>query len=118
MITESAINEIELLSRHLLVLRYVMENEPIGSIKLAQKAGIPLHKVRYSLSVLEREGLVTPTNPGTMTTEKTRQFLNDVGTIIRELANKVDGLNEIQSQITASTETRLRSATQPFRWGN
>ena len=60
MVTEKVKRELEMLRRHLTILKYVVENEPIGILKLAEETGIPSHKVRYSLRVLEQEGSSPP----------------------------------------------------------
>ncbi len=95
MLTEKVGCEMEMLARHLLVLKYVVENEPIGIIKLAEETKIPSHKVRYSLRILEQEGLITATAPGAVTTEKTRPFLRDLDSMIDEIVNEVSNLKKI-----------------------
>ena len=45
--------EVELLERHLSVMRVVARNGPIGIMKLTEETGQPQHRVRYSLRVLE-----------------------------------------------------------------
>ena len=42
--------EIELLQRHVQMLKAIMDNEPIGIIRLSEMLRHPQHKVRYSLS--------------------------------------------------------------------
>ena len=51
-----------MLERHLQVLRMVIENEPIGIVKMSNETGYPHHKVRYSLRVLEEENLIEPSS--------------------------------------------------------
>jgi predicted transcriptional regulator len=70
---------LELLSRHVLILKYVAEYEPVGILKLAEKTKIPSHKVRYSLGILEQEGLIVASGPGARTTHETREFLESLG---------------------------------------
>lgn len=57
--------EVDMLSRHLQVLKTVITDEPIGSVKISNELGYPHHKVRYSLRVLEEVDLVEPTARGT-----------------------------------------------------
>ena len=64
--------EIELLQRHVRILKTVMDNEPIGIIKVSEMLHLPQHKVRYSLRILEDEGLIEPSVDGAMTTNKLR----------------------------------------------
>ncbi len=68
--------ELEMLERHLLILKYVIKEEPIGIMKLAEITKLPKHKVRYSLRVLEHEGLIGPSMHGAVTTDKTRPFVS------------------------------------------
>ena len=58
MIVRSLDTDVELLARHVSILKVVMKEQPIGIIKLAELTKLPEHKVRYSLRILEREGLV------------------------------------------------------------
>ena len=78
-----------MLERHLQVLRMVIENEPIGIVKMSNETGYPHHKVRYSLRVLEEENLIEPSSQGAITTESTQEFVDDldgkVNTIVDQL---------------------------------
>lgn len=67
-------NEIDLTVRHLEIFQAVIENEPIGIVNLSEETGYPHHKVRYSLRVLEEEGLVEPTELGAVPTDRTKDF--------------------------------------------
>ena len=70
--------EVDMLERHLQVLRMVIENEPIGIVKMSNETGYPHHKVRYSLRVLEEENLIEPSSQGAITTETTQEFVDDL----------------------------------------
>jgi predicted transcriptional regulator len=95
MLTEKVAGELEMLKRHLIVLRCVIENEPIGILKLAELTGIPSHKVRYSLRVLEQDRLIAASAPGAITTELTQNFLLQMESLIRELVDEVNDLRSI-----------------------
>ena len=89
-------NEVDMLDRHLRVLKTVIANEPIGIVNLADETGYPHHKVRYSLRVLKDEALVEPTSKGAVTTDYTEVFVDDVNdqldAIIDRLGSlKIDG---------------------------
>jgi predicted transcriptional regulator len=88
--------ELEMLRRHLIVLQYVVENEPIGIIKLSEGTKIPSHKVRYSLRVLEQEGLIAASTPGAVTTERTRPFLNELNAMIEKIVEDAVALTKIR----------------------
>lgn len=74
-----------MLERHLQVLKMVIENEPIGIVKMSNETGYPHHKVRYSLRVLEEENLIEPSSQGAITTDHTSEFVDD-------LDDKLDGI--------------------------
>ena len=91
--------ELEMLERHLLILKYVIREEPIGIMKLAETTGLPKHKVRYSLRVLEHEGLIGPSMHGAVTTEKTRQFVQSVSARIDGVEKKVEEIKKLSNEI-------------------
>jgi len=93
---DGTISDVKVLERHLKVLKAVMENEPIGIIKLSQKTGLPQHAVRYSLRVLEQEGLIEPSRSGAITTEKIHETL---GTIESTLDDLVTTLRDLKKEI-------------------
>ena len=94
--TEKVTGELEMLQRHLVILKQVVENEPIGILKLAEETKIPSHKVRYSLRVLEQEGLIRATAPGAVTTNQTISFLEELDFMIEDLSRKADDLKNIK----------------------
>jgi len=91
--------ELEMLERHLLILKYVIREEPIGIMKLAETTGLPKHKVRYSLRVLEHEGLIGPSMHGAVTTDKTRQFVQSVSARIDGVEKKVEEIKKLSNEI-------------------
>ena len=68
--------EVKLLQRHVAMLKAIMENQPIGIIRLSELLNFPQHKVRYSLRILEQEGLIKPSPEGAVTTDKLEEFLD------------------------------------------
>ncbi len=88
--------ELEMLRRHLIILKQVVENEPIGILKLAEETKIPSHKVRYSLRILEQEGLIAASAPGAITTEHTKPFLDELDSLIEKLVEDAEDLKKIK----------------------
>ena len=84
--------EIQILHRHVTVLKVLRENEPAGIIRLSELTGYPQHMVRYSLRILEQEGLIEPSSQGAITTPK----LNDS---IPLLKNKFKDINKSLEKI-------------------
>jgi len=95
-ITSVAEKELDLLSRHLDVLKNVQEHGPIGIIKLSQMTGQPQHMIRYSLRTLEKDGLITPSRQGAVITDRIHDVLgtlestlNDFSTTVHDLKKKL-----------------------------
>jgi len=84
--------EVDMLERHLQVLKMVIENEPIGIVKMSNETGYPHHKVRYSLRVLEEENLIEPSSQGAITTDHTAEFVGDLDEKIDEIVDKMDNM--------------------------
>ena len=82
--------EVDMLERHLQVLRMVIANEPIGIVKMSNETGYPHHKVRYSLRVLEEENLIEPSSQGAITTDRTQAFVNDLDSKLEAIVGKLD----------------------------
>ena len=91
-------NEVEMLERHLRVLRLVIRNEPIGIVQLADELSIPDHKVRYSLRVLEEEGLIEPTDRGATTTADLQGYIDRSN-------GRIDGLRDRVAALTVGQES-------------
>ncbi len=85
-----------MLRRHLIILKQVVENEPIGILKLAEETKIPSHKVRYSLRILEHEGLIAASAPGAITTDRTKPFLEELDSMIEQIVADAADLKEIK----------------------
>jgi predicted transcriptional regulator len=82
--------EADMVLRHLEVLGMVIEDEPIGIVKMSNETGYPHHKVRYSLRVLEEESLIEPSSQGAITTDQTRGFVDQLDEKIGGISNKFD----------------------------
>ena len=80
--------ELDILKRHILVLKTLKENEPAGIIKLSDLTKHPQHMVRYSLRILEQDGLIEPSPQGAVTTDAVGDMMNLVKNKLK-LMNKV-----------------------------
>lgn len=81
--------ELDLIQRHVNILKLVIKNEPIGIIKLSEMSGIAQHKVRYSLRILEQQGIIRPSPQGAITTRKAKKFLETYPKKLKELSDKM-----------------------------
>ncbi len=84
--------EVDMLERHLQVLKMVIENEPIGIVKMSNETGYPHHKVRYSLRVLEEENLIEPSSQGAITTDRTKEFVSELDGKVDLIIEKLEGM--------------------------
>lgn len=91
----------DMLERHLQVLRMVIENEPIGIVKMSNETGYPHHKVRYSLRVLEEENLIEPSSQGAITTDHTAEFVEDLD---EKLDDTVEKLRDMRIESAPEAE--------------
>jgi len=66
--------ELELLARNVEILEKLAKSPPIGIIRLSEALRLPIHKTRYSLHLLEREGVIQPSADGAVVTDRAREF--------------------------------------------
>jgi len=86
--------EMDMLERHVLMLRTLRESQPMGIIRLSEQLGLPNHKVRYSLRLLEREGLIIPSADGAMITDEYDEFLSQLDAFLERLSRRAEALRE------------------------
>ena len=82
---EKVRSEIELMQRHIEVLRTVVEHEPIGIMKLSELRDLPFHRIRYSLRVLEQMGYIRASPAGAISTPS-------AGELLDHLDEKIDAM--------------------------
>ena len=87
-------DELELLERHILMLRATKENQPVGIIRLSEILGIPKHKVRYSLRLLEQEGLIAPSVEGATVTDRYDSYMEEVSMKLDDIVDMLKRLKE------------------------
>jgi predicted transcriptional regulator len=66
--------ELDLLSRNVDILEKLSKSPPTGIIRLSEALHLPIHKTRYSLHLLEREGVIQPSADGAVVTDKAQEF--------------------------------------------
>lgn len=89
---EKLVDELELLERHILMLKVTKENQPVGIIRLSEILDLPKHKVRYSLRLLEKEGLISPSTEGARVTKKYDAYMKDVAAKMDDIVKMVERL--------------------------
>ncbi len=95
-------NELELLARNVDIVEQLKGKPPMGIIRLSEALHLPIHKVRYSLHLLEREGVIQPSADGAVVTDRVAEFwtsldrsLDRMSGVIRHLKERA---NEHQSR--------------------
>ncbi|HJH31988.1 MAG TPA: hypothetical protein C5S50_07410 [Methanosarcinaceae archaeon] len=91
--------ELELTHRHLIVLKIVVKNGPIGILKLAEETKMPTHKVRYSLRVLEQEHLVKPSANGAVAGEQVEEFISNFEGRLKDIVRKTECIREVGKSV-------------------
>ncbi len=91
-LTDRLRRDLDLLHRHIAVLRAVEEHQPVGIMRLSKRLAVPQHKVRYALRVLEQEGLIRPSREGAVATKKAKQFHKELRDVLNEMKDTVETL--------------------------
>jgi len=81
--------------RDLLVLEAVLEHHPIGIGRIASETGVDEHETRYSLRMLENDGLLEPTPEGAVPTDDIEARLVEINGGLDDLIERVDSLNDL-----------------------
>ncbi len=95
MLTGRVQHELELLKRHVTVLKKVMDSGPIGIMKLSLETGIPDHLVRYSLRVLEHQGLIAPSTQGAVATKSAHEAYSEFRAELEKIRDATDEIKRI-----------------------
>jgi predicted transcriptional regulator len=95
-ITNVAEKELDLLIRHIEVLRTVRDHGPIGIIRLSQVTGQPQHVIRYSLRTLEHDGIIRPSAQGAVVTDKIHDTL---GTLESTLDDMITTMTDLKKKL-------------------
>ena len=97
-------SELELLVRNVDILERLSGKPPMGIIRLSEALKLPIHKVRYSLHLLEREGVIQPSADGAVVTDRSREFWDSLDQSLDRMNTLIQHLRE------RGTEYRNRTA--------
>jgi predicted transcriptional regulator len=98
--------ELDLLARNVDILERLSGNPPMGIIRLSEALRLPIHKVRYSLHLLEREGVIQPSADGAIVTERAREFWDSLDQSLDQMSSLIQHLRE------RATEYKGRAAAR------
>ncbi len=91
--------DLETVKRHLSIIQTLLREQPVGIIKISHETGIPEHKIRYSLRVLEKEGLILPSREGAILTP---EFLDNKEKIADEARKLAEQMTEMYHDLKSS----------------
>lgn len=86
--------ELELLARNVDILERLANSPPIGIIRLSEALRLPIHKTRYSLHLLEREGVVQPSADGAVVTDRADEFWSSLDRSLARMNELIQHLKE------------------------
>jgi len=84
--------ELDLLARNVDILERLSKSPPIGIIRLSEALHLPIHKTRYSLHLLEREGVIQPSSDGAVVTEKAQEFWTNLNESLDRMTSTIQHL--------------------------
>ncbi|WP_135364202.1 winged helix-turn-helix transcriptional regulator [Halosimplex halophilum] len=92
---ERLTKQVEKEERDLRILEAVIESGPIGIVRLAEETDVPEHKVRYSLRMLEDDGLIEPTPNGAIPADGLGERVDEMNDGIDDLVGRLEDLKDI-----------------------
>jgi predicted transcriptional regulator len=92
---ERLTKQVEKEERDLTILRAVIEEGPIGIVRLSEETGIPEHKVRYSLRMLENDELIDPTPNGAIPVDDIDERAAEIDSGLDELVKRLEEMKEL-----------------------
>ncbi len=90
---------LEPVKRHIRIIEALMNDQPAGIIKISNSTGIPDHKIRYSLRILEKDGIISPSKDGAILTP---EFIENKEKIAEEAKEILDSFDALYSEIKKS----------------
>ncbi|MGC8861046.1 MAG: ArsR family transcriptional regulator [Thermoplasmata archaeon] len=92
---EDLMEELNLLERHLKILKLLEKEGPMGIMRISQITEIPPHRVRYSLRVLETEGMITATPEGAKIIGNLNEFYKNLKEKIEETSVRLEEIKKL-----------------------
>jgi len=91
---EKVRSEIELMQRHIEVLRTVVAHQPIGIMKLSELLDQPFHRIRYSLRVLEQMGYIRASSSGALATGQAQELLANLNAELEAMEQLLESMKQ------------------------
>ena len=94
---------LDTVNRHLKIVKTLLKEQPAGIIRISRLTGLAEHKIRYSLRILEKEGVIIPSKEGAILSP---EFIGDKEHLIDEAEKLVSKCQMLYEEIKLSFEDR------------
>lgn len=98
--------ELDLLARNVDILERLGGNPPMGIIRLSEAMHLPIHKVRYSLHLLEREGVIQPSADGAVVTDRAKEYFAALDSSLSRMTSVIQHLQERAAEYKGRSAAR------------
>jgi predicted transcriptional regulator len=98
--------ELDLLARNVDILERLGGNPPMGIIRLSEAMHLPIHKVRYSLHLLEREGVIQPSADGAVVTDRAKEYFAALDSSLGRMTSVIQHLQERAAEYKGRSAAR------------
>jgi predicted transcriptional regulator len=98
--------ELDLLARNVDILERLGGNPPMGIIRLSEAMHLPIHKVRYSLHLLEREGVIQPSADGAVVTDRAKEYFAALDSSLTRMTSVIQHLQERAAEYKGRSAAR------------
>jgi predicted transcriptional regulator len=85
-------SDMETLKRHISIIQTLLREQPVGIIRIAQVTKLPEHKIRYSLRLLEKQGLIIPSREGAILTPEFVEQRESLAADAKDIASELDSI--------------------------
>ena len=84
------------LRRHISIIENLLKEQPQGIIRISQETGIPRHKIRYSLRMLEHDNIILASKEGAIISP---DFINSKERVLEESDQVVEEINSLNQSL-------------------
>ncbi|MCL4444928.1 MAG: transcriptional regulator [Candidatus Thermoplasmatota archaeon] len=84
------------LRRHISIIENLLKEQPQGIIRISQETGIPRHKIRYSLRMLEHDNIILASKEGAIISP---DFIKSKERVLEESEHVVEEINDLNQSL-------------------
>ncbi len=97
--------------RTLAILQVILNSQPIGISRISESTGLPEHIVRYSLRVMQKDGIIEPSKSGAIVSPV---FLDNRSELINRIGKMYDRFGDVkrESDMLLSSNSERRKVAE------